>query len=719
MTNPRRSQGEPPSPPGPIPAQTAGVGWLEVALRGARGHLDENVRAWIADLTAASTALRLGIDAHETKSLSEALERLERLQAALHRAPEQIAEHVGRRTATLASAAMAQLRRIDELEVAESRLASTNEQLRQEISERERVTREAREAERGLREVRERFESAFDNAPIGMALIAMNDRWLQVNHALCRITGHTEEALKATTLRAMTHPDDIDLDAQNLRQLLAGRIPSYQIEKRYRHAWGHHVWVLVTASIVRDENRGPLYVLTQVQDISERKELAGRLEYFVDHDFLTGLFNRRHFEQELTKETDRVARYGAPGAVLVIDLDNFKDVNDSFGHKAGDDLLKGVAGLLRERLRQTDVVARVGGDEFAVLLPQTDADQAQRMADELVKALGRQMAVLAGHAIHITASIGVTMFDGLTDIEMLAYADLAMYEAKEAGRNRFAMYQPAMGRKGRGSARLAEAERIRHALEEDRLILHCQPILDLGTNEICQYELLLRLPNDRKGEPLLPSAFLYAAERSGLIQAIDGWVVRKAIALIAEHEHAGLKLVLNVNLSGKSIGDRKLAALIEEALGEAGIDPARLTFELTETTAIANIEEAKAFASRLRGRGCQFALDDFGAGFGSFSYLKNFPFDYLKIDGDFIRGLATSPVDQLVVEAIVSIARGMGKKTVAEFVADEETARLLRSIGVDCAQGYHIGMPRPVSEVFHPRGRPSLDAPGRRRAERS
>lgn len=571
---------------------------------------------------------------------------------------------------------------------------------REEISERERLKREAREAERGLREVRERFKSAFDHAPIGMALIAMDDRWLQVNAALCRITGHTEAALKATTLRAITHPDDIELDTQSMRQLLAGQIPSYQVEKRLRHAWGHHVWVLVTASIVRDEERWPLYVVTQVQDISERKELGRRLEYLVDHDFLTGLFNRRHFEVELTRETDRAARYGSPGAVLVIDLDNFKDVNDTFGHKAGDDVLKGVAGLLRERLRHTDIVARIGGDEFAVLLPETDAARAQSVAGELVKALSRQMAVLADHTIHITASIGVTLFDGLTDVEVLAYADLAMYEAKETGRNRVSIHGAAAGKKERGSSRFVEAERIRHALEEDRLILHCQPILDLATNEICQYELLLRLPNDHGGDPLLPSTFLYAAERSGLIQSIDGWVVRRAIALIAEHARAGLKLVLNVNLSGKSIGDRKLATLIEDELDEAGIDPARLTFELTETTAIANVQEAKAFASRLRGRGCHLALDDFGTGFGSFAYLKNFPFDSLKIDGDFIRGLTKSTVDQLVVKAIVDIARGMGKRTVAEFVTDDETACLLRDVGVDCAQGYHVGMPRPISEAL-------------------
>jgi len=228
--------------------------------------------------------------------------------------------------------------------------------------------------------------------------------------------------------------------------------------------------------------------------------------------------------------------------------------------------------------------------------------------------------------------------------------------------------------------------------------------MDLSRNEICQHELLLRLPDEEGGEPLPPSAFLYGAERSGLIQGIDGWVVRKAIALIAEHARAGFKLVLHVNLSGKSIGDPKLAALIEDALAKAGIGPAQLILELTETAAISNIEQAKDFAIRLHGRGCRFARDDFGAGFGSFYYLKSFPFDYLKIDGDIIRGLATSPMNQLVVSAIVSIAQGMGKKTVAEYVADEETARLLRKIGVDFAQGYHIGMPRPVGDVLQTTG---------------
>lgn len=582
----------------------------------------------------------------------------------------------------------------------EVELAALNARLVQEIAARERAEQERTEMEHGLQVVRDRFESGFANAPIGMALVEANGNWLQVNEALCRITGYREVDLKATTLDAITHPEDIGLAADDLRRLLAGQIPSYQVEKRFRHAWGHYVWVLLTVSVVRDKQGRALHIIKQVQDITERKEGARQLEYLVDHDFLTGLYNRRCFERELAREVERATRYKTPGAVLVIDLDHFKDINDSLGHKAGDDLLKGVAGLLKQRVRQADVLARLGGDEFALLLPQTPADHAEIVADEIVKTLSRRMAASATQSVVVTASVGVAISDGLTDTELMAYADLAMYEAKEAGRNRFAVYMPAKGGRERVSARLAEAERIRRTLEEDRLLLYGQPVVDLNTNEIHSHEILVRLPGDGGKEPLLPSAFLYVAERFGLIQAVDGWVVRNAIRMIAENAHAGRPIVLSVNLSGKSICDPHFPLLVEAALDESGIDPASLIFELTETAAIANFEQAQIFAARLRSRGCQFALDDFGAGFGSFYYLKNFPFDYIKIDGGFIRGIVSNPMDQLVVQSIVTIAQGLGKKTVAEFVAEPETANLLRTIGVDCAQGYYIGEPRPVMEAL-------------------
>jgi diguanylate cyclase (GGDEF)-like protein/PAS domain S-box-containing protein len=545
------------------------------------------------------------------------------------------------------------------------------------------------------------FENAFTHAPIGMALVDPAGRVLRVNDALCRITGFTAEEVCARSFRHLSDPQDVDVDSLQIVELLDGHLPTYQIEKRYRHAWGHQVWVLLSVSLVRDDEGRPLHLIAQVQDISERKELEGRLEHLVDHDFLTALFNGRRFEQALAQETKAAARYGGGGAVLLLDLDHFKAVNDQFGHKAGDDLLKTVAAALRGRMRETDVLARLGGDEFGIILPQVDSAQAELVAEGIVKTLRRQTAMLAEHQIPVTASVGVALFDGLTNIEILSAADFAMYEAKEAGRDRFAVYRPSTGAPPRVSSRLAEAERVQCALTQDRLELLCQPILDLATNEVSQYELLLRLRTE-DGHLLPPSAFLYVAERFGTILAIDTWVVRQAVALIATHGRAGRSLTLNVNISAKSIGSPQLVSVIDRALADSRIDPACLVFELTETAAIGNIELAKSFTTELRSRGCRFALDDFGSGFGSFYYLKHLPFDYFKIDGDFIRGFGANPTDQLVVEAIVGIARGMGKKTVAEFVTDQAMTDRLRRSGIDYAQGFHIGMPRPIVETFAP-----------------
>ena len=576
---------------------------------------------------------------------------------------------------------------------------SLRARLQQEIATRTRAEQTLVNAERSLRELRDRFETAFTNAPIGMALVDVNGVVLQVNTALCRLSGYHGDELTARTLDSITHPDDVLIASDDHQQLLSGDIPSYQAERRFRHAWGHYVWVLLTVSVVGDADSQSRHLITQVQDITERKERSQQLEYLADHDFLTGLYNRRWFERELAREVERAGRYGTPGAVLIIDLDHFKDVNDALGHKTGDDLLKGVAGLLKHRARRADVLARLGGDEFALLLPQTTAEHAEIVADEIVKTLSRRMALTAGQSVVVTASVGVAISDGLTDTELLAFADLAMYEAKQAGRNRYAIYRPSTGGRERASSRLIEAERIRKALEDNRLLLYAQPIVDLKTREIHNYELLVRLPGN-DGKPILPGAFLYVAERFGLIQSLDAWVACNAIRLIAQHSRIGYPLALSVNLSGKSVGDPKLASLVEAALDKSGIDPACLIFELTETAAIGSFEQAMIFAARFRERGCRFALDDFGSGFGSFYYLKNFPFDFIKIDGGFIRGLVSSSMDQLVVRAIVTIAQGLGKKTVAEFVGEEDIATLLSEIGVDYVQGYHVGAPQPVAEAL-------------------
>jgi diguanylate cyclase (GGDEF)-like protein len=431
------------------------------------------------------------------------------------------------------------------------------------------------------------------------------------------------------------------------------------------------------------------------RDVSAQKGIQADLQRLADHDPLTGLINRRRFEEELAREASTAARYGGGLAALMLDIDNFKYVNDTFGHKAGDELIRSVATLLRERLRETDVLARLGGDEFAILLPHTDAGRAQSVADAVLEAVRHHRIATGAHRTSMTATIGVALL-GDSDPggeQMMVDADLAMYEGKEGGRDRIAFCTDAGAQQKRLEARYTWVERIRRALEHDQFVLHTQPILDLVSGDVVQHELLLRMRGDDDDTLFSPGTFLPSAERHGLIQAIDRWVVHHAIELIATHEREGRALRLEVNLSGKSIGDRELIALIEHDLAASAIDPASLIFEITETSAIANMDAARKFVATITQLGCQFALDDFGTGFGSFYYLKNLPVSYLKIDGVFVTTLVDNETDQLMIQAIIQLARGMGIKTIAEFVDNGETQRLLADYGVDLAQGYHIGYP--------------------------
>jgi diguanylate cyclase (GGDEF)-like protein/PAS domain S-box-containing protein len=566
-----------------------------------------------------------------------------------------------------------------------------------------------RAAEGAAREAEERFRSAFEYGPVGMALVDVSDgrrgRYIQVNRAICDIAGYSEEELLTTSRQALTHPEDADAELGLFDQLIAGEIPSYSIENRTMRPDGEWLWTSVNTSLVRDETGKPLYAIIQVQDVSERKRFEGQLQYLADHDPLTGLFNRRRFESELARQVAFNTRYGPTGAVLVVDLDHFKYVNDTLGHAIGDEMIARVGTLLSERLRETDVVARLGGDEFAVLLPSADEEQARLVGEDIVKGVRTLTVQLSKErSLRLTACVGIAMFGLDYEISpeaVLVNADIAMYEAKEAGRDRCVLLDATEEPQTQMRARLTWSQRIRTALEEDRFELYQQPILDIAKHEVTHHELLVRLPGD-SGELIPPGTFLYIAEQFGLIQSIDKWVVTQAARLIKRLHAEGDPVTLTVNLSGASITDPSLLEVVEQEIRETGIDPRSLIFEVTETAAIVNIEKARRFAERLGELGCAFALDDFGAGFGSFYYLKHLPFDYLKIDGDFIRQLPTSTADQLTVKAIVQIARGLGKRTVAEFVGDDATLSLLARFGVDYAQGYYTGRPVAVEDTWPP-----------------
>jgi diguanylate cyclase (GGDEF)-like protein len=423
---------------------------------------------------------------------------------------------------------------------------------------------------------------------------------------------------------------------------------------------------------------------------AERTE--SELRFLADHDPLTGLLNRRSFRRELDSYASFSARYGGLGAVMVIDIDGLKEVNDRFGHQVGDNLIRRVANVLRERVRGTDLVARLSGDEFAVLVPQTDVEGATALGEDLREQVGASCSVEPelGEA---TISLGIMMFDGKAGAEaVLVAADQAMYRAKAEGRDRIALFSGPGEMRRAVAGGLTTSARIRDALTQDRLRLATQPITDLISGGIVRYELFLRMTGEN-GELLPAAQFIGVAERAGMVQELDRWVVGQALDMLGARQRAGTPVSLHVNLSGASLSDLSVLEFIERRLDEGDGDPARCTFEITQTARVEDYEAAAGFADRLTEFGCEVAIDDYGAGFGPFEYLKRIPFDVIKIDGAFVRDLPRNDADQLTVQAIVGIARGLGKTTIAEFVEDDDTAQLLRKYGVDMAQGFHFGAP--------------------------
>jgi diguanylate cyclase (GGDEF)-like protein len=442
-------------------------------------------------------------------------------------------------------------------------------------------------------------------------------------------------------------------------------------------------------------------VIQGALDRAERTE--AELRFLADHDSLTGLVNRRRFRAELDQYVSFAARYGGRGAVMVIDIDGLKEVNDRSGHRAGDNLIRRVSEVMRERVRATDIVARLSGDEFAVLMPQTDTAGALQLGEDLRAEVAEGMPP-DSEIDGATISVGIAMFGGQGEVgaeAVLVAADQAMYEAKREGRNRITLFHATGEEAGSPARPQTTSARIRDALTQNRLRLATQPIRDLVSGGIERYELLLRMTGE-SGELLPAASFIEVAERSGMVQELDRWVVTQALELIGEREKAGSPVSLHLNISGASVTDLSVLEFIERRLDEGEADPARCTFEITQTARVEDYETAAGFADRLSEFGCEVAIDDYGAGFGPFAYLQKVPFDVIKIDGAFIRDLPHNDADQLTVKAIVEIARGLGKTTIAEFVEDEETRTLLQEYGVDMAQGYHLGRPTDVAEGLAP-----------------
>jgi diguanylate cyclase (GGDEF)-like protein/PAS domain S-box-containing protein len=551
-----------------------------------------------------------------------------------------------------------------------------------------------------------RFAAVFESAPIGVCLTALggdeHGAVLQANAALAELTGRSTRALERATLTSLVHRDDRAALASALQRLRDGA-PQIHLEVRVCRANGEQAWTLVSATPVEVDGAAPLHAVTQVLDISERKALERRLQHMADHDPLTGLYNRRRFDREVTTALAHADSHDTVGAMLLIDLDAFKYVNDSFGLAAGDSLLSRVAFELQKALDDTHVLARIGGDEFAVLLPEADETQAATVARNLLDAIA-DVTLPVGHdrLARVTASTGIAVFgprSGLSPDDLLAEAVLAMQDARAAGHSELRVFRADDQRRARITGGPRWLTRLREALEHDRFRLLAQPIVGICADGAPRAELLLRYRDD-EGQLVSPASFLYLAERYDIVRDIDRWVMEQAVGILHREHLAGHPCVLSINVSGRTLVDEEIADELAELLAAHPIPPQHLVVEATETAAITNIARAQVFAQRLHELGCRFALDDFGAGFASFYYLKHLRFDEIKIDGEFVRQLPESRADQLIVDAVVRIAKGLGASTVAEFVSSDETIGVLRGLGVDYGQGVRLGMPMPVEQVL-------------------
>ncbi len=548
---------------------------------------------------------------------------------------------------------------------------------------------------------RRRFERLFDESPHGIAVIGVDGCVESANVALAAMIGVSITDIEGQDVATVPGLGGGPHDAAVILPLPldAGRLERRRTLVRPD---GQVLQVFTYSVPLRDETGTPEAVLVHVVDVSDQHRYEQQLAHIAAHDPLTGLSNRRRFDEEVEEHLNRCRRYGPEGALLLLDLDNFKQINDTLGHHLGDQLIISVAQLLRRRTRSTDLVARLGGDEFAILLPHADRAATATIAQGIVEMVASEASVHDGtRPRRITASVGAVMIEDtlLSASELLSTADLTMYDAKDAGRNTYVLLDTTAFATPRSKAQLTWAERITRALEDGGLEIHAQPILELKSGMVSGAELLLRMRGS-DGELILPGRFLYVAERLGLVAGLDMWVMEQAIDVLARIQTRVPDFRLEVNLSGRSVGDPRVEKALSRLIKESVVDPGGLVLEITETAAISDIETARLFAQRMAAIGCRFALDDFGAGFGSFYYLKHLLFDYVKIDGEFVAHCPSNPTDRLILASVVGIARGLGKQTVAEFVEDEQILDVVRAHGVDHAQGYHVGRPIPVEQFL-------------------
>ncbi len=553
-----------------------------------------------------------------------------------------------------------------------------------------------------LRESEERFRSAFNYAPIGIALVSPTGKWLKVNHALCQILGFAEEEFLATDFQSMLSPEDLGATLIKISDLLSGRIPTYQMEQKYLHKNGKTVWAWWSVSAATEFDSKTPNLIFQIQDITDKKRVEEKLQYEAAHDVLTGLPNRKFFmsklEGALEKAADAVSH---KVSVLFIDLDRFKVVNDSLGHHIGDELLVGIARRLRECVRPSDTVARLGGDEFTILVEGYFEDSEVIRIAERIQDKFNQPFDLSGNEVYSSASIGVLHASPkhLTSEDLMRDADTAMYHAKRAGKARHEVFDENMHEAAKQTLQL-ETE-LRRSVEKDEFYVYYQPVYSLITDQVEGFEALARWNHPLFGD-VSAGKFIALAEEIGLIDVLGEQILRKAcreMAIIEREFGSDFPLLLSVNLSSKQFAQPMLVKRIKKILEETGFPPAKLRLEITELVFFEHKEAAVVMLNQLREIGIEINIDDFGTGYSNLSYLMQLPISALKIDRSFISPIEPNGGNTEIIQTIVLLARNLGLRVIAEGVETETQLAQLRKLNCEGAQGYLFAKPMAFGEI--------------------
>src|SRR5581483_4267054 len=534
-----------------------------------------------------------------------------------------------------------------------------------------------------LRQSEERYRTLFDQSPVGVFIFNEDFKITQCNERMVQILQSSHDRIIGLDMRGLK--DQSFMPAMG--RVFEGQ--SCHQESFYEATTSSaKLWLSVCLSPLRDSNGNVIGGMGVVEDITERKLQEERIHYLATHDSLTDLPNRRVLEENLKRVVDR-SQMGHIGALLLIDLDNFKIVNDTLGHLGGDKLLITLAQRLRRTLRPDDLLARFGGDEFALLVEGVSIEEVKAIAERIYQRVTESYFHLNNHSIDLTICIGIALIDGsLNDQAVLALADSALYAAKNFGKSRIVLYQCEDDKQ----FKLAEigqwASRIKDALQEKQFVPYFQPVIQLDSGKIKHFEALVRLRN-RSGEIILPEEFISAAEYFGLMPQIDRWIVQSVLRILRTRSD----LRVFINLSGQSLRDASLLEFIKACIQESRIAPGQLSFEIIETVAATDLVRIQHWMKQLKELGCLFALDDFGIGLSSFSYLRALAVDYIKIDGSFIHNLDTDPANRAIVRAITTVANALNKDVIAEWVENKATTETLRELGVKYGQGYIWGIP--------------------------